>query len=39
MPSLFNKYLAIHGGQIEIDNTSKLLIRCKILLRGRKILG
>lgn len=36
--SLYKKYLLIHGTVINLENTSRLLIRCKLLLKGRKVL-
>ena len=35
----YQKYIQIHGAQINLENTSRLLIRCKLLLQGRKLLS
>ena len=38
MFNLYKKYILIHGTAINLETTSRLLIRCKLLLKGRKIL-
>lgn len=38
MSNLYKKYILIHGTSINLETTSRLLIRCKLLLKGRKIL-
>ena len=39
LDSLYEKYIQIHGNGIDLENTSRLLIRVKLLLEGRKILS
>lgn len=39
LSSLYDKYIQIHGNGIDLENTSRLLIRVKLLLEGRKILA
>lgn len=38
LKSVYQKYIQIHGYQLNLENVSRLLIRVKLLLQGRKIL-
>lgn len=38
-PLVYQRYLVLHADQISFANTSRLLIRCKMLLEGRKLLS
>ena len=38
MTSVYQKYIQIHGYQLNLENVSRLLIRVKLLLQARKIL-
>jgi len=38
-PLVYQRYLVLHADQISFTNTSRLLIRCKMLLEGRKLLS
>ena len=39
MQRLYEKYIHLYASEIDLENTSKLLLRCKSLLQGRKILS
>ena len=39
MQRLYEKYIYLYGQEIDLENTSKLLLRCKLLLQGRKVLS
>ena len=39
MPRLYDKLIVLYGQDITIENTSKLLNECKVLLSGRKVLA
>jgi len=38
-PLVYQRYLVLHADQLSFANTSRLLIRCKMLLEGRKLLS
>lgn len=39
LPRVYDRYLVLHADDITYVNTTRLLIRCKKLLHGRKLLG
>ena len=39
MTRLYERFILLHGQEITIDNASRLLIRTKHLLQGRKLLA
>lgn len=39
MQRLYEKYIHLYGQVIDLENTTKILLRCKSLLQGRKVLS
>ena len=39
MSRLYEKYIYLYGQTVDLENTSKLLLRCRVILQGRKLLS
>ena len=39
MQRLYERYILLHGQDVNVENAVRLLIRCKHLLKGRRILA